>query len=221
MIVLALYAIFNPFFEGNFTAATSGSAALFENPAALGRTLTAENMLVYVRDSLSDRLSLNHIGFGFIKHHSVYTGEAAVSMRPPGVFMFGYALRFNLSGGQSATTHYLGALVRLGTLGTAGFRTDIKDTLHMSGGICVDGLSRYLALVGDGDYETKTTEFDYHWGVQLRLTPSFNCSFQTAQDLSDWHLGVGLGYRYVLLTGTYSAEDKTFGGGILIQIYPE
>ncbi len=222
MIILALYAIFNPFFEGNFTAAAHGSAALFENPAALGRELTMENMLVYVRDSLSDRLTLNRIGFGVIKHRSIYTGETAISLNPPGVLALGYALRFGLSGGQSSTTHYLGAIARLGSLGTAGFRTDVfDDTLHLSGGICFDGLTRYLSLAWDGDYETKSSEFDYHWGIQLLFVPDIRCSFQTARDVSDWHAGLGLGHRNIQLSGTYSAKDRSFGAGILFVIYPE
>ena len=222
MIIILLCAVFNPFFDGNFTGTANGATALFENPAGLGRSLIAENMLVYVRDSLSERLALNRIGFGVIKHQSVYTGEAAISLEPPGVFMVGYAIRFGLSGGQSGMTHYLGALTRLGSLGTAGFRTDIfEDTLHLSGGIAVEGLTKYLTLVWDGDYETKTADFDYHWGIQIHFTPSINCNFQTAREISNWHIGLGLGYKYIHLAGTYSAVDKSFGAGILIRVYAE
>lgn len=221
MTIILVFAAFNPFFNGNFTAACGGADGLFENPAALGRHLVAENMLTYAHDSLCDRLALNRIGFGVVKHGSVYTGEAAVSLNPPGVFAVGYAIRFGISGGRSSTVHYLGALARLGTMGAAGFRTDaFEDTLHMSGGIAIDGLTRFLALAWDGEYETRSSEFDCHWGVQVRFTSSINCSFQAARDVSDWHAGIGLGYKNINLAGTYSARNGKLGLGVLISIYP-
>lgn len=219
IILITICMTYNPFLEGNFTASAVNASALFENPACLGRELTAEAMFTQHRDTLISRLALNRFGFSLLKYQSSFIGEAGIGLKAPGVFAFGYGLRFGISNHDQPTTHYIGLLGKLASRLNAGCRLAIQpNTIGLTGGLSFHALSDRILIAADAEYQPKLDYLDYHWGIRYRAVPHLNLCFDAFRGFADYHAGLEVHHRSLGVTAAYSFKKKRLSAGLLVRL---
>lgn len=219
IVLMIICVVYNPFLEGNFTASAVNTSALFENPACLGRKLAAEEMLTHHRDTLINRLALNQFGFGLLKYQSSYIGETGIGVKSPGVFAFGYSLRFGIANSVQPTTHYIGLLGKFASRLYAGLRLAIQpDTIGLTGGLSFQPLSNRILVAADVDYQSKLDSLDYHWGIRYSTSSHLNLCFDAFRGFTDYHAGLEVYHRFLGVTAVYSFKKKSFSAGVAIQL---
>jgi len=200
----------SPFYDAIFSSLPMRSQSIFSNPAGIGVEPGSELMFNYHPDMIKTGVSFSSLGLGMIKIDSITRYEADIGIKLPGAFAFGYAYQFH-----DTSNHILGIICRPSQTISLGYRINLGEIKHMTGGISIWPYADYVTLSADVDYEAVEDTINYYFGGAIHTVQGSQIFFCTDWDFN-WHAGLDVVLRNFTLAGAYTRAENKLSAGLII-----